>query len=241
MRPYFECDRIRLYHGDCLEVMPELSTPIDAVVTDPPFSYAGGASNGITTQPDPQFFEHWLMDVFQQLHRCTQPESAWFLWCDWRTAAVYDRCLSRGAKAYDARQVSQVLIHDRLMLGMGTPFRNQADWIALVRGPKTDFAARVPKTQGNIIRSYWYYGKHRHHPAEKCPAVAQQLCEWISDPLQQILDPFAGGGSVLIGARRAGRRAIGIEREEKHCETIARRLSQLVFSGDQEQQEAPAK
>jgi hypothetical protein len=34
MKPYFETDLGVLYHGDCLEIMPQLE-PVDLVLTDP--------------------------------------------------------------------------------------------------------------------------------------------------------------------------------------------------------------
>lgn len=68
-----------------------------------------------------------------------------------------------------------------------------------------------------------YPGKH---PCEKPEALLRHMIQVSSRPGNLILDSFAGSGSTLIAAAQAGRKAVGIEKDERWCEHAANRLSQ---------------
>jgi len=66
----------------------------------------------------------------------------------------------------------------------------------------------------------------RQHPTQKPVPLMQALVGLFSDEGETVLDPFAGSGTTLVVAKQLGRKSIGVERDERHCETIASRLAQ---------------
>jgi DNA modification methylase len=69
----------------------------------------------------------------------------------------------------------------------------------------------------------------RSHPTQK-PLDVILWAIGLSPKSETIIDPFLGSGTTLRAAKDLGKKAIGIEKEEKYCEIAARRLQQGVFA-----------
>jgi len=230
---YYKNNLCELYHGDSLEIIPQLQGEIDLCFTDPPFAFAGAISNGSTALADAQFFTFWFKSVAKNIIKKIKMSGYMFVWCDWRTINILNEAFTSGSAPYKTWAVSQIIYHDRAMLGMGKPFRNQIEMIALIKNSKSDFKDRIPKTTSNIFKHYSYYGKHEYHPAQKIIPVAEQFVKWGSDPGDRVLDCFAGSATTAIACQSNKRRWIGIEQNEEYCEIAAKRIeaaaSQLSF------------
>ena len=67
------------------------------------------------------------------------------------------------------------------------------------------------------------------HPTEKSISVLSEMINVSTKDNHTILDPFIGSGTTLVAAKNLGRKAIGIEIEEKYCEVAVKRLRQEVL------------
>lgn len=79
------------------------------------------------------------------------------------------------------------------------------------------------RTLPDVIRDYTR--DKSHHEWGQGIAGFEFFIENLTRPNDLILEPFAGGGTTLVAAKRMKRRCIGIEIDEKHVNTIKARLA----------------
>jgi len=68
------------------------------------------------------------------------------------------------------------------------------------------------------------------HPSQKPLKLIRELMAVGSKERELVLDPFMGSGTTLRAAKDLGRKAIGIEIEERYCEIAVKRLQQSVLA-----------
>lgn len=97
-------------------------------------------------------------------------------------------------------------------------------WPAALGGRRTSIIGTEARSLGNPHGVAATSG----HPHAKPLDVLESLIS--ACPPGIIADPFAGSGSTLVAARNLGRRAVGVELDERYAEKAARRLSQVPLS-----------
>lgn len=217
MKPYYEDDMVQLYHGDCREVTVWLAA--DALVTDPPYGMAY-ESNFNRDRRNLKKGRPVAGDSTTDVR-----DTALAMWGD-RAALVFGRWNIARPVATHTR-----LVWDRVVHGMGNlanPWGPSDEEVYVLgtgfQGPRTGTVLRVPRLESGA--------KNRpDHPTPKPVALMEVLI--AKCPQGVIADPFAGSGATLVAAMLQGRKAIGVEVEERYCEMIARRLAQgSLFGGD---------
>jgi DNA modification methylase len=212
-QPYYQDEHVTVYHGDCLEITEWLAA--DVLVTDPPYGMAY-ESNFNRDRRNAKVGRAVAADK-----SATVRDAALQCWGN-RPALVFGRWnIDRPADTI-AR-----LVWDRGYHGMGDlsfPW-GPADEEVYVLG-KGFTGTREP----NILRTHALMSGDRDRPEHPTPKPVPLMERLIQKcPPGVVADPFAGSGSTLIAARNLGRKAIGVEIEERYCELIASRLSQACF------------
>lgn len=213
--PYYADDLVQLFHGDCREI--DLWLTADVLLTDPPYgiawkkgnnrkagsrAHAGIVNDGDTAARD-DILAMWgnrPAAVFGSLYAPFPP--------DHRQALVW-------RKPGDAGVVGSVTGWRRdveLVFLTGPWPRRTARWSSVLdSGARMVGGANAPAAR---------YG----HPHAKPLDLMENLV--MACPPGVIADPFSGSGSTLVAAKLQGRRAIGVEMDERYCSMIASRLSQ---------------
>ena len=222
MKPYYEHAGITIYHGDCREVLPEIERA-DALVTDPPFGI--NWSRG-TWQDSPEAYPaliSWLVAessrivpngwcfVFQAMLNCGR----WHEWFPdgWRLFAA-------------CKNFAQV-----------RPTGVWHSWEPVVFWKNGDRKSKPNCEAGSGFTNRDYHvgnvaGVFRDRIGHPCPRpydTMRHIAAIACPESGTVLDPFMGSGTTLRAAKDLGRKAIGIEIEERYCEIAAKRLSQEVL------------
>lgn len=207
MQPYYEQSGVTIFHGDCREWLYPVG---DVLVTDPPYGIAHESNHGASWQGT-QIANDGTVDARDHVLA---------VWYD-RPAVVFGTW-----KAPRPIGVAQVLIWDKgPAFGMGDlkfPWKNSFDEIYVLGHGFTGESRDEAVLRGHVMPSWESHG--RQHPNQKPESLLLYLINRC--PRGAVCDPFMGSGTTLVAAKRLGRKAIGIEIEERYCEIAARRLQQ---------------
>ena len=211
VNPYYQDDSVTLYHGDCLEITEWLAA--DVLVTDPPY--------GMSFQSGHRDVKHAPIAG----DKTTMARDAALTVWGARPASVFGTW-----RASRPDGVKQVLVWDKRGVGPGMgdlslAFGTSHEEIYLI-GRWEKRATR----RGSVITTESAPSELTNrigHPTPKPVGLMEILV--AAAPPGVIADPFAGSGSTLIAARNLGRKAIGVELEERYCEIIAKRLDQMCL------------
>jgi site-specific DNA-methyltransferase (adenine-specific) len=222
MKPYYQEKGITIYHGDWKDV--PIDSSVELVLTDPMYgnktNISGLSSNRGLTRTFKGMIHRgkdWNLQA-----RDDQP-------FDPQGLIGYPETILWGANYYASRlpDSSTWIVWDKRAGGSSDDNADcELAW-SNIGGP-----ARI---YTHLWRGWIRAGREnisiqgeKLHPFQK-PFALMCFCLAQSKTTGLVLDPFMGSGTTLSAANWYGRRAIGIEIEEKYCEIAAKRLAQEVL------------
>lgn len=235
MKPYYEDSAVKLFLGDCREILPQLEK-VDHVITDPPYAVlvvntSKGAQRGTIGKADRRDLGYsGLTDEDRnalglEIGRLAQRWAMVF--CDAESLSSWRSALESGG-----------LRHIRIGAWVSpactpqfTGDRPGTGWEAC----EIAHGEGRCKWNGGGSPAVWVVNRpinggperaEAAHPTPKPSALLDVIVQQFTDPGDLILDPFGGSGTTAVAAKRLGRRCILIEKEEKYCEVAAKRLAQ---------------
>lgn len=247
MKPYFSHGGVTIYLGDCRQVLPELDpASVDVAIADPPY----GTTNLEWDERDISWLEAtsavlkpagtvWCFGSMKTF----MAQGAAIAALGWIVAQdiVWQKHNGSNFHADRFRRVHEHAVH--LFRGRWDTVHKEPVKVPGARARQVR-RKRRPAHLGEIgfdhvytsvdggpclelsvieVRSCHGYAEH---PTQKPTGILAPLVTYSCPPGGVVIDPTMGSGSTLVAAKRAGRRAIGIEFDERYCEIAARRISQ---------------
>jgi DNA modification methylase len=258
VEPYYDQDGITIYCGDSRDILPKLEG-LDVVFTSPPYGqqrdYERAIDNWITIVPcalaaipkrdetqiivnlgpyhrDGEVIEYW--DTLKSAMRAEGWRLfGWYVWDqgsglpgDWggRMAPSHEFVFHFNRKAAKLEKVVPCRSAGRKITGTGMRKANGETSEKMSHQGADVNQFKIPDSVFRVTREM---RRTIDHPAVFPVKFAGEVLRAFPDGL--VCDPFMGSGTTLRAAKDLGRRAIGIEIEEKYCEIAVRRLAQKVL------------
>jgi len=231
-KPYYEETGITIYHGDCREILPNLPK-VDMVLTDPPYGIDFHSAWPSEERKKDKIKNDGLEEYKKML--------SWFyasIKSVLKDGGCCCCCCGGGGTpslAYAWIEVPKhltlenVCIWDKGFVGMGWRYRFQ--WEAVIIATNGERKTwNGGNNRSNILEFQKVIPQVGDHPTPKPESLMRQLIEDNCNQGDLILDLFMGSGTTLRAAKDLGRKAIGIEIEEKYCAIAVKRLRQEVFN-----------
>ena len=245
MTPYYNNDGVILYHGNCLQVLPEINKTVDAVISDPPYGTTcckwdsvipldslWKCVNRVTRDTTPVVL--FSAQPFTSVLVTSNLQNFRYDWI-WEKSEVTGHLNSK--KMPMRAHESICVFYKRLPTynpiktnghtrKTATRLNTKSDCYGVQVGVSSyDSTDRYPRS---VLKFSTDKQVANLHPTQKPLDLLRYLIRTYTNEGDTVLDFACGSGTTLLAAQLEDRKAIGIELEENYCEVTARRLEEAL-------------
>ena len=219
-KPYYENELGRLYHADCLDILPHLE-PVMSIVTDPPYGVTDNTWDKVVPALD------W-MKAGCCITTATEPFATELIVSaplPFRFDCVWVKnCCSNtmNSKRMPIRRHERVLIFGKYSWNSKKIERSVTEMKRLNKVQRQTMQFKNQDTVLEFDSVNCRAIERTKHPSQKPIKLIIYLVDTFT--IGTVLDPFLGSGTTAVACERLKRRWIGIEIEEKYCAIAVKRI-----------------
>lgn len=234
---------IRLYCGDCLEILPTLEAgSVDAVVTSPPYNtlpksnkpsgihaerktgvnqWIARAVDSYEDDMPEEEYQSWLIRVFEECRKVC----CGLLW-------INHKIRYRNGEAIHPARMFPWSIYCEVIWDRGVSMALNCKRYAPSTEHLLAFGRPVVWNDDlNKLLSVWRIGFDRgidSHPCAFPLEIARRPILSSTTEDSHVLDPFMGSGTTGVACIQTGRKFIGIEKQPKYFEIAVGRIKKAL-------------
>ena len=211
-KAYYETELGKLYHGDCLEILPLIDDKIDLILTDPPWNFKkdyGVYKDNLSTED----YDSLILRLKKQ----------------WGECGIEKYCIVLGSEVL--KQWWPIFDYSKIIIVRVGAFVKSSknnlrlQWKPIITNCKSN---KLIYDIWNDIRwpgeGYFFNEPRYGHPAMTPLKLMSRCVNIFSMENDVIYEPFAGAGTTIVACEKLNRHWVGIEINKEYCDITVERI-----------------
>ena len=219
---------IKLYKGDCLEVMKTIANEsIDLIITDPPYlikyktNYRKNKTHDFCSEILNDDNYALISNYIKECYRILKDNTAMYMFCNCDRVDYFKQELEK--TGFKIKNMIIWVKNNWTAGDLKAQFGKQYEILFLVNKGRCLF-------NGKRLTDVWFFnrvsGNKQSHQNQKPVDIIKQCIEKHSKENDVVFDGFMGSGSTGVACKHTNRNFIGIELDDNYFEIAKKRIEE---------------
>lgn len=235
-----------IIHGDSRDYIPRIKTPINCVITDPPFGVDYQSNSAVLPKSrqvnrkiqddaDPEYAIRVFHSIMGNIIPKLADEADIYVFTSWTVVDLWipavrqlnrlgpDGCLWE--KLNHGIELKMMLIWDKGEPGQGDIDGNWGCGHELILFAKKG-RRKMPFRRSGVLHCNKVPAGQNWHPTQKPHQLIEILVAASTNPGDLVVDPYSGSGSTSIACKNLGRNSLAFDIDKEYVRKSEEALSQ---------------